>query len=84
VGEDLLGDCGHAHHLAEKVDHLLGPRQSREEPVDDEAVKTVIHKHQQASKKACEKLHRSSSSSCLSNKIIGETTGGVKISNIFG
>jgi hypothetical protein len=27
--------------------------------VDDNAIKTVIHKQQQASKKACEKLHRS-------------------------
>jgi hypothetical protein len=84
MGEDLFGDRRHAYHLAEDVDHLLGARQPREIPVDDKAIKTVIHKQQQASKKACKKLHRSSSSSCLSNKIFGETTDGVKISNIFG
>jgi hypothetical protein len=49
--------------------------------VDDKAVKTVIHKQQQAFKKACEKLHRSGPPfSCLRNKIIGELADGVKIS----
>jgi hypothetical protein len=41
----------------------------------------VIDKHQQALKKACEKLHRSGPPfSCVSNKIIGELADGVKIS----
>jgi len=85
LGEDLFGDHRYSDHLPEKVDDLLGPGQPRQIAVDDKTVETVIHKQQQASKKACEKLHRSVPPfSCLSNKIIGETTDGVKISNIFG
>jgi hypothetical protein len=57
--QHLFGDFRHSDYLAEEVDHLLGPGQSRQITVDDKAIKTVIHKQQQASKNACENLHRS-------------------------
>jgi hypothetical protein len=82
--QNLLGDRWHAHDLAKEIDHLLGPGQSRQITVDDKAIKTVIHKQQQASKKACEQLHRSPPCLVSTNKIIGEPTDGVKISNLFG
>src|SRR5207253_6651941 len=57
--QNLLADRWYSHYLAKEIDHLLGPRQPRQIAMDDKAVKTAIHKQQQASKKACEKLHRS-------------------------
>jgi hypothetical protein len=83
--EHFLGDRRHAHHLTEEIDDLFGTRQPRKIAVDDNSVETVINKHQQACKKACEKLHRLPPPLLVStNKIIGEATDGVKISNIFG
>jgi hypothetical protein len=53
--------------------------------MDDDAVETVVYKNQQAGKQLGEKFHRSSGlRSCLDNLIIGQTTGGIKISNMFG
>jgi hypothetical protein len=43
------------------------------------------YKNRQAGKQRGEKFHRSSVlRSCLDNSIIGQTTGGIKISNMFG
>jgi len=53
--------------------------------VDDDAVEAVVYKNQPAGKQLCEKFHRSSSSDLVfDNSIIGQTAGGIKISNIFG
>jgi hypothetical protein len=53
--------------------------------MDDNAVETVVYKHQQAAKQLREPFHRSSSPwSRLDNKIIGQTAGGSQISNMFG
>src|SRR5207249_6416217 len=57
--QNLLADRWYSHYLAKEIDHLLGPRQPRQIAMDDKAVKTVIHKQQQVSQKACEQLHRS-------------------------
>jgi glycerol-3-phosphate dehydrogenase len=70
--------------VAEKVDHLLGPRQAAEVPVNDDAVEAVVYQYKQAAKQLGERLHRSSSRSRFVNMIIGQTAGGVKISNMFG
>ena len=76
---------GNPDHVAEKVDHLFRARQPAQIPVDDDAVETVVYKNQQAGKQLCEKFHRSSVLRfCLDNLIFGQTTGGIKISNIFG
>src|SRR5580693_729716 len=53
-----------AHHwnpedLANEVDHLFGPGQPAEIPVDDNAVEAVIYKNQHAAKQLCKSLHRS-------------------------
>ena len=71
-------------HVAEKVDHLFGARQPAQIPMDDDAVETVVYKNQQAGKQLGEQFHRSSGlRSCLDNSIFGQTTGGIKISNMF-
>jgi hypothetical protein len=45
----------------------------------------VVYKNQQAGKQLCEEFHRSSVLlSGLDNLIFGQTTGGIKISNMFG
>ncbi len=83
--EHLLGDRRHPDHLAEEVHDLLGPRQPGQVPMDDNAVETVVYKHQQAAKQLREPFHRSSLPwSRLDNKIIGQTPGGSQISNMFG
>ena len=83
--QDLFADYRLTHYIAEKVCHLAWSRKPRQVSMNDNPVKTVVNKYQQASKKACEQLHRSAPLDfCLSNKIIGQPTAGVKISNIFG
>jgi hypothetical protein len=74
-----------ADHVAEEVDHLFRARQPAQISVDDDAVEAVVYKDQQAGKQLCEKFHRSSVlRSCLDNMIFGQTTGGIKISNMLG
>jgi hypothetical protein len=59
AGEHFPGDRRHAYHLTEEIDDLFGTRQPGKIAVDDNPVETVIHRQEQASKKACGKLHRS-------------------------
>jgi hypothetical protein len=83
--ENLLAHHRNAENLANEMNYLLRPGQPAEVAVDDNPVEAVIYKNQQAAKQLCESLHRSSPlCSRLDNKIIGQTTGGFKISNIFG
>ena len=75
----------HAEDLVEEVDDLLRPRQTAQVTMDDDAVEAVVYKNQQAGIQLCKKFHRSSGlRSCVDNSIIGQTAGGIKISNIFG
>jgi hypothetical protein len=47
-------------------------------------VETVMHKHEQSSKKTCKQLHQSAPRFfCLRNEIIGGLTDGVGISNML-
>ena len=74
-----------AQDLAEEIDHLFGARQTAQVAMDDDAVEAVVYKNQQAGKQLYEEFHRSSVlRSCLDNSIIGQATGGIKISNMFG
>ena len=59
--QDRLIDNRNTDDIAEKVDHLLGPRQPAQIPVDDDPVEAVVYKDKQAAKQLCERLHRSSS-----------------------
>jgi hypothetical protein len=69
----------------EKMRDLSRPRQPAQIAVNHHPVETVVYKQKQAAKQPGEHLHRSFlPCSCLSNKIIGQTTGGFKISNLFG
>ena len=74
-----------AYHVVEEMRHLPRTRQPAQIAVNHHPVETVVYKQKQAAKQPGKHLHRSSlPCSCLSNKIIGQTTGGFKISNIFG
>jgi hypothetical protein len=84
LAEHLFADDRNFQDLSKEMDHLFGPRQPAEVAVNHNAVEAMVYKNQQAGKQLCEQLHRSSPGSRLSNKIIGQTTGGVKISNLFG
>src|SRR5713226_3433524 len=59
--QDSLVDHRNTDDIAEKVDYLLGPRQTTQVPVDDDAVEAMVYKDKQAAKQLCERLHRSSS-----------------------
>ena len=84
LAEHLLADDRNSQDLSKEMDHLFGPGQAAQVAVNHNAVEAVVYKNQQAGKQLCEQLHRSSPGSRLSNKIIGQTAGGVKISNMFG
>ncbi|MBK5291128.1 MAG: hypothetical protein JJE04_05440 [Acidobacteriia bacterium] len=60
--QDGLLDDWNTDDIAEKVDCLLGPRQTTQVPVDDDPVEAMVYKYKQAAKQLCERLHRSSSS----------------------
>ena len=57
LAEDLLADRRHADHVAEKVHHLLGPRQVAQVTVYDYAVEAVVDKGQQVAEQLCEQFH---------------------------
>ena len=59
--QDRFIDDRDTHDIAEKVDHLFGPRQTTQIPVDDDAVEAMVYKYKQAAKQLCERLHRLSS-----------------------
>jgi hypothetical protein len=84
LAENLLAHHRYAEDRSNEMNYLLGPGQPAKVAVDDNAVEAVIYKNEQAAKQLCESLHRSSPCSRLDNKIIGQTTGGFKISNMFG
>src|SRR6266481_3628828 len=85
IGSARRCKSGNTDHVAEKVDHLFRTRQPAQISVDDYAVESVVYRNQQAGKQLCEEFHRSSVfRSCLDNLIFGQTTGGIKISNMFG
>src|SRR6266545_1623659 len=48
LAEHGFVDHGHAHDVAEKVDHLLGAGQAAQVAVDDDAVEAVVYKNEQA------------------------------------
>jgi hypothetical protein len=67
------------------MNHSFGPGQPTEAAVDDNATKAVIYKNELTAKQLGERLPSVVLlCSRLDNKIIGQTTGGVKIPNIFG
>jgi hypothetical protein len=85
LAEHFFVNHWHAEYLVEEVGDLLGPRQTAQVAMDDDAVEAMVYKNQQAGIQLCEKFHRSSVlRSCVDNSIIGQTAGGIKISNIFG
>jgi hypothetical protein len=71
--------------VVETMRYLPRPRQPTQIPVNHQPVETAVYKQKQAARQPREHLHRPSHAcSCLSNKIIGQTAGGFKISSIFG
>src|SRR6202521_2294898 len=60
--EHFLVHHRNAQDFAEEVDDLLGPRQTAQVAMDDDAVEAVVYKNQQAGIQLREKFHRSSSS----------------------
>ena len=48
--QDLWGDRILSMHVAEEMDDVRGPGEQRQVPLDDDAVKTVIYKDQEALK----------------------------------
>ena len=54
LAEDGFVDYRNAHHVAEKVDHLLGTGQAAEIAMDDDAVEAVVYKNEQAVEQLCE------------------------------
>jgi hypothetical protein len=80
LGQRLRGDRILTVHVAEEMYDMFGAGQQRQIPLDDDAVKTVIYKHQEAFEKFREGFHRSSPHrlSCVDNKIICQATDGIK------
>ncbi len=54
LAEDGFVNYRNAHHVAEKVDHLLGAGQATQVAVDDDAVEAVVYKNEQAVEQLCE------------------------------
>src|ERR1019366_2199591 len=61
LAENFLAHHRNAEDRSNEMNHLLGPGQPTEVPVDDNAVEAVIYKNEQAAKQLGERLHRSSS-----------------------
>ena len=59
LGQGLLGDGTNPLHIAEEVNDVRGTRQQREISLNDDAIKTVVYKNQQASKQLAKRFHRS-------------------------
>jgi hypothetical protein len=51
--EDLFVHYGDAENLMKEVDHLLGPRETAEVAVDDDAVEAVVYQNEQAVEQLC-------------------------------
>jgi hypothetical protein len=54
LAEHGFVEHGHAHDVAEKVDHLFGAGQAAEVAVNDDTVEAVVYKNQQAVEQLCE------------------------------
>jgi hypothetical protein len=66
-------------HVAEEMDDMLGSGQQRQVALNDDPVKTVIYKNQEALKELREGFHRSPPTEVLvDNKIICQATDGIK------
>src|SRR6516162_260864 len=59
LSEDLLADRGNADDVTEEVHHLLGPRQTAEVTVNDNAVEAVVDESRQATEELGEQFHGS-------------------------
>ena len=57
LAQDLLADHRNADHLTEEVHHLLGPRQTAEVAVNDNAVEAVVDEGQQVAEQLGEQFH---------------------------
>ena len=84
LAEDFRAHHWNAEDRSNEMNHLFGPGQPTEAAVDDNAVKAVIYNNELTAKQLGERLPSVILlCSRLDNKIIGQTTGGVRISNIF-
>src|SRR5512132_1977874 len=69
--QDLRGDRILTVHVAEEMHDVCGTGQQRQIPLDDDAVKTVVYKNQEALKELRKSFHRSPPSDVwLDTKII--------------
>src|ERR1700730_12175575 len=59
--QHFLADHRLADHVLKEIRHLPRTGQSTQITVDNDTVKTVVYKEQQAAKQLCECLHRSPS-----------------------
>src|SRR4029077_10298771 len=57
LAEDLLAHHRDAKDLPKEIDHLLGPGQTAQVPVNDDAVEAVIHQGQQIREQLDEPFH---------------------------
>ena len=57
-GQNVLSDRVKSQHIPEEMHNVLFPRQQRQVPLNDDAIKTVIYKSQQAAKQLVEGFHR--------------------------
>ena len=84
LAQHLFADGSHAVDIAEKVDDLFGTTQQRQVAQDDDTVKAVAYKSEQAAKQPQKRFQRPSS------VLVGSTGSSdrgpleFKISNIFG
>src|SRR5208283_5677648 len=80
AGEDIFGDGVKPQNIAEEMHNVLFPRQQRQVSLDDDAIKTVIYKSQQAAKQLVEGFHRPVPRDlAFDNKIIDRSADGIKL-----
>jgi hypothetical protein len=60
LSQGLFGNRVDAVHVPEEMDNVFLARQQRQLPLNDDAIKTVIYKDQQAAEQLVEGFHRSS------------------------
>ena len=57
LAKDFLAQHGNTEDLAEKMNHLLRPRQSAQIAIDDDSIEAVVYKEQQLTKELFEQFH---------------------------
>ena len=82
LAEHFFADDRDVEDVAKEMHHLLGPGQAAEVAVNDDAVEAVVYQNEQAVEQLCEQLHRLPPWVLVSNKIIGQATGGVKSAGV--